>query len=149
MDSRFETSKHIFTIQKYILKLVESLQKRLINHDKSKLESPEVEIFDKVTDKLNGLTYGSEEYKKALEEINQALIHHYQNNRHHSEHFKRGIIDMNLVDMCEMLCDWKAASLRHADGNIRKSIEINQQRFGYSDELKQILINTVEMLEME
>ena len=50
---------------------------------------------------------------------------------------------MNIVDICEMIADWKAASLRHADGDIMKSIEINQKRFGYSDELKSILINTV------
>jgi hypothetical protein len=39
--------------------------------------------------------------------------------------------------------DWKAATLRHADGDILKSIEINQKRFGYSDDLKEIFKNTV------
>ena len=57
------------------------------------------------------------------------------------------VSQMNLIDIVEMLCDWKAATLRHADGDIRKSIEINQKRFGYSDELKQLLINTIEILE--
>lgn len=50
---------------------------------------------------------------------------------------------MSLLDLLEMLCDWKAATLRHNDGDILRSIEINQKRFGYSDELKQILLNTV------
>jgi hypothetical protein len=45
-----------------------------------------------------------------------------------------------------MIVDWKAASERHADGDILRSIEINQSRFGYSDELKQILVNTVHEL---
>lgn len=72
-----------------------------------------------------------------------ALEHHYKNNRHHPEHFKNGIEGMTLVDLCEMISDWKAATLRHDDGDILKSIEMNQQRFGYTDELKQILINTV------
>ena len=36
-----------------------------------------------------------------------------------------------------------AAVKRHEDGDILLSIELNQRRFGYSDELKQILINTV------
>lgn len=36
----------------------------------------------------------------------------------------------------------KAATLRHNNGDLRKSIEMNQRRFGYSDELKQILLNT-------
>jgi hypothetical protein len=84
-----------------------------------------------------------------LQKIKPALVHHYQHNRHHSEHFKNGIKDMTLIDLCEMLCDWKAASLRHNDGNIRKSIEVNQQRFNYSDELKAIFNNTINELEIE
>jgi hypothetical protein len=46
-----------------------------------------------------------------------------------------------------MFCDWKAATLRHKDGDIIKSIEQNQKRFGYSDELKAIFLNTAGLLE--
>lgn len=60
---------------------------------------------------------------------------------------KDGIRGMSLLDVLEMLCDWKAATLRHNDGDIRRSIEINQGRFGYSDELKQILLNTLPAIE--
>lgn len=56
---------------------------------------------------------------------------------------------MSKIDLLEMLCDWKAATLRHNDGDIRKSVEINQERFGYSDELKQILLNTLDLLNIE
>jgi hypothetical protein len=59
------------------------------------------------------------------------------------KNFENGIQGMNLVDLVEMICDWKAATLRHENGDIFKSIEMNQNRFGYSDELKQIFINTV------
>ena len=38
---------------------------------------------------------------------------------------------MTLLDMLEMLCDWRAASLRHADGDIYQSLVINRARFGY------------------
>lgn len=30
---------------------------------------------------------------------------------------------MNLIDIVEMFCDWKAASERQLDGNLLKSIE--------------------------
>jgi rubrerythrin len=50
---------------------------------------------------------------------------------------------MTLVDLVEMICDWKAASMRHENGDIIKSIELNRERFGYSDEMKEILLNTV------
>ena len=43
-----------------------------------------------------------------------------------------------------MLCDWKAATLRHDDGDIQKSLDINAERFKLSPQLKQILKNTVE-----
>lgn len=58
-----------------------------------------------------------------------------------------GINGMSLLDLVEMLCDWKAATMRHNDGDIRRSIEINQKRFGYSDELKAIMLNTLGVIE--
>ena len=73
-----------------------------------------------------------------------ALEHHYKENRHHPEHFENGIKGMTLIDLVEMISDWKAASERHNNGDIIKSIEINQKRFGYSDDIKQILLNTVQ-----
>lgn len=54
--------------------------------------------------------------------------------------------DMNLLDVVEMLCDWKAASERHNDGNIRKSITINANRFNMSPQLVKILENTADLL---
>jgi hypothetical protein len=50
---------------------------------------------------------------------------------------------MNLVDIIELLSDWKAATGRCLNGDIYKSIEINQSRFGYTDEIKKIFINTL------
>lgn len=149
MDSRFETAKHIFTMQGFLSKVLCALQRRLVNHDQTKLEEPELPVFDEATDRLQDLTYGSPEYNAVLTELKPALQHHYQHNRHHPEHFRNGMKDMNLVDLCELICDWKAASLRHADGNVRMSIERNQERFGYSDDVKQILLNTIEFLEQE
>jgi len=75
------------------------------------------------------------------------LQHHYASNRHHPEPFADGIGGMNLIDLTEMVCDWLAATQRHADGDIRRSIEVNQERFGYGDEVKRLLHNTVDALE--
>ena len=71
-----------------------------------------------------------------------ALDHHYANNRHHPEHFENGISDMNLIDLIEMICDWKSATARHSDGDIKRSIIINTNRFKLSDQLAKILSNT-------
>lgn len=141
-DSREDTKQHIQQVRVFTEIIAEAIIIRGYYHDQSKLQSPEKEIFDEYTPKLATTTYGSEEYKIYLEEMKVALKHHYSKNRHHPEYHPNGIHDMNLVDLIEMLCDWKAATMRHNDGDIMKSIEINQGRFGYDDEIKQLMINT-------
>lgn len=142
-DSTKDTLKHKKLVEKYMRKIIEELKQRAITHDNSKLQEPEKPIFDKYTPKLLIVTYGSNEYKQYLKEMQVALNHHYTHNRHHPECFKNGIQDMTLIDLCEMICDWMAAVHRHDDGNIFESIQINQERFGYSDELKKIFVNTI------
>ena len=141
-----DTRTHIERVRNLLNACVLDLLKRAELHDQSKLESPEVELFTEYTDKLKHVTYGSDEYKGFLNKMGPALAHHYANNRHHPEHHKDGINDMNLLDIVEMLCDWKAASERHNDGNIRKSIELNADRFGISPQMVKILENTADLL---
>lgn len=146
-ECKVETLKHIERVRYYLRIITDKLTSRGISHDKTKLESPEVELFTEFTPRLAELKYGSEEYKESLAGLKPALDHHYAHSRHHPEHFSKGIADMNLVDIMEMLCDWKAAGERQRDGNLLKSIELNAQRFGYDDQLKQIFINTAKMLD--
>lgn len=118
MDSYSDTIDHIQKIQSNIADFIFSLATVAVDHDASKLQPPEKELFDKWTPELAKLTYGSDEYKAG----------------------------MDLIDVIEMLCDWKAAVERHNDGDIRKSLEINRERFGISEQLYSILINTVNMM---
>lgn len=147
MDSRIKTYEHIREIQTILMKAIGLLQQRLLKHDASKLESPEVEVFDEFTPKLAASTYLSTEYEEFRRAMKPALDHHYATNPHHPEHYPNGVKDMTLVDLMEMLSDWMASSRRHNNGNILTSIQKNQDRFGYGDELKQILLNTVKLLE--
>jgi len=144
-DQTTKTIEHIINVRKYMSFTRDELIDRSVKHDQSKLESPEKEIFDEYTPKLSQVTYGSDEYKGYLKEMKIALDHHYLANRHHPEHFENGVNDMNLIDLIEMLCDWKAATLRHDKGDIYKSIEINKKRFDISDQLTKILLNTVKL----
>lgn len=125
---------------------IKELLHRQEKHDQSKLEPLEVEAFEEYTSKLRECTYGSEKYNSYLKEMSVPLKNHYANNRHHPEHFEDGIQDMNLIDLLEMIIDWKCSTLRHNNGDIMKSIELNQERFGYSDELKGIFQNTAEWI---
>ena len=172
-DSAPATHEHRRMVQAFLFMIKDELQRRWAHHDLTKVGPVEKPIFDEYTPKLKDSTYGSEEYKGFLEAMKPALDHHYAKNRHHPEHFKKyecngcfkdfdeqpdccdicgysqftirpdGIRGMNLVDLLEMFCDWKAATMRHADGDIMKSIDINQTRFGYGDDLLMIFRNSV------
>lgn len=142
-----ETMRHILTIRALLSECVLELHGRGDAHDKSKLREPEVDTFTKYTKILAGLTYGSEEYKAALAEMKPALDNHYKCNRHHPEHFENGLADMNLFDVLEMLIDWKAATLRHKDGDIQRSLEINRDRFDMPEPIVNLLANTIPVIE--
>lgn len=144
--TNYDTFRHIERVRNLINLFVLELLKRGETHDQCKLESPEVELFTEWTPKLAASTYGSAEYGQMLKSIAPALEHHYANSRHHPQHFKNGLNDMTLIDLVELFLDWKAASERHNDGNILKSIEINAQRFNLNPQLVSIFENTAKEL---
>ena len=141
-----ETRKHIARVNELLHTIAKQLLDRGVAHDASKLVSPESETFATYTAKLKDLEYGSDEYKQCLADMDPALQHHYAKNRHHPEHFPEGVTSMTLIDLVEMLCDWKAASERQNGGNILKSIEHNRARFGIDAQLSSILVSTVNAL---
>ena len=146
-ECQMDTVRHIEKVRSFIRYFTDKLTTRAVEHDRLKLESPEVEIFAEQNAKLPTLTYGSPEYEQNLQVLKVALDHHYANYRHHPEHFKNGINDMNLIDIVEMVCDWKAASMRQNNGNLLTSIEKNAKKFGIDSQLRQILENTAALLD--
>lgn len=172
MNSYDETAAHINRVRELLKVVEDRLFERGSVHDLSKLQSPEKEMFDQVTGALRGLTYGSPEYKAQLANLKPALDHHYAHNSHHPEHYgylecnscfgkhpldhklqclgcgngeftrRPNVGGMSLLDVVEMFCDWKAATERHADGSLEKSIQHNRKRFEMSDQLAEIFENT-------
>jgi hypothetical protein len=186
-----QTWQHIDLVMRLLMSAQVELMRHAVTHDRTKLISPEREMFAEMTNKLRGLTYGSPEYKECLAQMRgQALGHHYSHNRHHPEFFPAreesreiknheimvqhamnynvvlpddiygyenllrylkvkqceqtsSVNNMNLFDILEMLVDWVAATQRHADGDINKSIEHNTERFALSPQLVSIFENTV------
>ena len=147
MNTEHEIWQHIHEVRKKLRVVVSELLSRAEQHDQSKLQDPELPMFKEYTPKLKDTTYGSDEYKGYLVEMGKALEHHYSENRHHPEHHITGVDGMNLIDLLEMLCDWWAATKKHADGDIEKSITQNAGRFDYGDQLERILRNTVYYME--
>lgn len=148
-DSKPETLEHIDRVRSLLGDVIRDLHGRAFDHDLTKMDEFEKPIFDEFTPKLKDSTYSSDEYKGFLKSMKVALDHHYATYRHHPEHFENGIKDMNLIDLIEMVFDWKAASERHANGNIEKSIkEINKKRFDYGDEIERLLLNTLKYFDL-
>lgn len=145
-DSTNDTLVHIKRVNELLIFASIELLKRATVHDNSKLESPEKELFDKYTNILSGITYGTKEYKDSLKKLQPALDHHYKNNSHHPEFYKNFMNGFDLYDLIEMFFDWKASSERHKDGDIFESIKINQKRFDYPDMIKNIFINTAKRM---
>lgn len=136
------TADHIRRVGLYLTEAANALCRRAVIHDASKWSEEEWPAFEAATPKLAELTYGSEEYRQSLREIAPAVKHHQERNSHHPEFYVGGINGMDLLDLIEMLCDWKAASERHNDSSIIKSLEHNRERFKISDQTYEILCNT-------
>lgn len=146
-DSRADTLAHINRVRELLAEAMDNLALRAERHDASKLEEPEKSTFDVCTLKLKAMAYGSDEYKAALAELKPALDHHYAANSHHPEHYANGVDGMSLFDVLEMLLDWKAATERMKNGgDIRRSLEINRDRFKLTPQLESILANTIREL---
>lgn len=143
LKTNAETQKHVDLVRLLLKDFAIQLLDRGVEHDRSKFSEEELPVFTEYTQKLKGTTYGSDEYKKYLAEMKPALDHHYASNRHHPEHFSDGIRGMTLVDLVEMLFDWWASTQRHADGDIFRSITLNEKRFNIPPELSDIFRNTI------
>jgi hypothetical protein len=143
-DSRADTLRHSQRVGELMAEMITEALDRSMRHDRSKTEPPEVAVFDEVTPKLALMEYGSEQYRATLREMSDGLAHHYAVNRHHPEHFADGVAGMTLVDLVEMLADWKAATERNSSGDLATSLAINRDRFGIDEQLDAILANTAD-----
>jgi hypothetical protein len=120
------------------------LLKRAIIHDISKYSISESKGFSRLTHELKKIEYGTPQYKLMLAKLRPTIDLHYSRNPHHPEyHGSKNILNMNLFDFVEMFYDWKAAGRRGKDGDISKSILVQQAKLGLETYTVAILINTI------
>lgn len=140
-DCTEDVLKHKERVEFWIHEFTHQLNIRGITHDNSKLFDPvEKELFDKWTPELKKLTFGSDEYKIALDGMGEGVKRHYQANKHHPEHYPTGINDMTLIDLVEMVIDWMAAAQAR---NVPVDLKRGAERFGICDQLIDIIANTL------
>jgi len=125
---------------------VKELLTRAINHDNSKFGPEEFPIYASAIDEFEKHPFGTPGYQKAKDSIAIAVKHHYKCNSHHPEYYANEIDGMNLVDLIEMVCDWKAANQNHKDnpGNMQQSLEFAINKYKISPQLAKIIQNTIE-----
>lgn len=134
--------KHKEKVRRRLLFLSNELRKRADEHDNSKLRNPEIEYLIEM-DKEPKYPYNSPEYFDKMKRWQKFFDHHYANNRHHPDHFKNGILDMTLTDICEYLVDIISYYDEMHIHDAVDTIEKQQNRFGLDGQLSQILINTL------
>ncbi len=138
-----DVMNHKKLVKDYLDGVALHLAQRGIKHDDSKFEPEERETYERVIPVLRTMEYGTQEYEETKQQLGSALDHHYQHNDHHIEYFENGIRQMDLFQLMEWLCDQMAAARRSPDGDFWKSLEIARKHYGISDQLYNILENTI------
>jgi hypothetical protein len=123
--------------------VAELIQRRGDVHDITKLMSPEVELA-RAADKCLGPRKGLENRRGKCSHVDAFIAAHYCNplNSHHPEHFENGVEDMNMIDMLEMLCDWRAC----CSGNFSDTLDRGFARFKVSGPLRSLMRKTCKEL---
>lgn len=146
MDNAIKTIlKHGNAVGSLMLYFAYKLIDRATKHDHSKLTEPELSGFNEYFKLIKRVEFDSDEYYKIRKQFDDICQLHYKRNRHHPEHFPNGINDMNLIDIIEMICDWKVAS-EHYGGNIDSSFIIQKTRLKMTIQLAQIIKNTIDLI---
>lgn len=140
---KLDLNAHIRLQQKFTAEMVSKINEDSESHDASKLIEPEYSFYMKLNKALKPIKYGSPEYKDIMQ--HPMVSHHQKNNSHHPEYYDNGVNGMNLIDVVNMLADWKAASMR-SDTPFIEGLKKNKERFGIDNQLYDILENTVKLL---
>lgn len=142
-SSKYEKSvEHIRQVQFYLVGCIQNLQHRLLLHDDSKLHEPERSAYEGLDEAVASVPFGSDEYQQVVKEhLGDALAHHYQHNPHHPSHYPNGVQGMSLFDLLEMLADLRAVC--DDKGKAIIDLDVNKRNDQMSDEVYQILLNTI------
>jgi len=140
---------HKFVVLKFMNNIIQDLMWRAEQHDMSKFDEQEFKTLVALIADIQKHPYGTPEHEEMRKKYAAEFAIHHSKNRHHPEHFKNGVEEMNLMDLLEMLCDWKAASMRQeSGGNIENSLKIGAEKYNIPPVLLKILENTAKACKM-
>lgn len=142
-DSTATTLKHIRRVNELLIDEATDLLRRAKVHDESKfsdVEKSRLDQMEALIEREGQAAFGTEEYKHRTEMLGPMVEHHRRNNDHHPEFHPDGVSGMDLVQLLEMFCDWKAASERGEESAMNLTFAC--EKYEVSDQLKNIFIAT-------
>ena len=141
---------HIFYVQNAIKQFTNELDRRALLHDESKFREDELKGYLRFEDMPEGLEYGSTKYKAAMSKImenNDCFDLHSKRNSHHPE-FHNKPADMTLLDIIEMVCDWRGAHIAYGNkGDWMSSTKHNISRYEFTDAQKWAINQVAKLLD--
>jgi hypothetical protein len=138
------TLYHQRLVQQQMLKIAHEIEKRAFRHDNSKLDlTEEFEGLVEINYIAREKGFGSKDYQDSLK--SKMTQHHWRVNDHHPEHFPRGISDMDLVQIIEMVVDWYAVSIQK-NLNFYDMQQEQKKRFNPTSEEWYLIQKVVEWL---
>lgn len=142
LNTEVYIKSHISRVKRHILLFIRLLLKRAETHDASKLEPYEFSLWKKM-DEEPFYPYGSPEYNDKLKRNKPVFDLHYKRNRHHPEHYENGYMDMTLIDMIEMLCDWLGYKENISHHEAEAIVEQQMKKYHFSEDIQVLLLNTL------
>lgn len=150
------TLRHIARVRELLGMFAIEMIRRGDVHDASKfdpIEQGPLDEMQRLIDAEGQAPYGTPEYKRRTALLGPMLEHHYANNSHHPEAYPpghpdgEGMAGMDLFDLIEMWCDWKAASERGGESAMNLSYSI--EKYQIDPMLESIMRNTAKRLGWE
>jgi hypothetical protein len=133
-----------------IKRIMDELYGRQLSHDNDKIVNDAIfEPYDKYSDRLRSLKFGSVEYNQLLNnELSEAIDIHSQNRHHFNSNQYKQEYHIDLVDLLEHICDVRAAlerNLEYTDEQIRDKLigAFNIENISNLPNISNLIENTI------
>ncbi|MCQ9208915.1 MAG: DUF5662 family protein [Omnitrophica bacterium] len=143
LDFLTDTILHISEVRENLEIMTGELTRRGLTHDRTKLQAFEFDAFVSTRDKFKKANYGSKEYQECVDATKPAIDHHYKHNSHHTGFHADGINGMTLIDIMEMVADWRAAARRSPDKTLFDTLDYCFKKYKIEKQLRAIIMNTL------
>ena len=138
-------TRHIMTVQSRMRAIARRILNRADSHDLSKFAPDELGGMIEIDAIAEESGLNSPQYMEAIK--GPAIGLHRSRHSHHPEFHSDGIKDMSLLDLIEMVCDWKAANQVRGHPEGRQSVNMMIRRLELKDEYRFVVLLVADMVD--